>query len=1410
MVPRPAVRVLAILLSCLVGAAARASTNDTTGTRATVRLDADPVNFAIGEFTLLETLASQRGPFPLDFRFYYGSARNTRRLPDGLPFKFAHNLHGTLVHDTAAGTIALEPGLAAEIAFRQVGADWVVAAAEPSRVELRESGDFYYVCDPLEETLAIYRRAATNGNEVVSTLRAVLDRNANRWIHGPPADPTGHGPALVSDTLGRTFTFQYNVVGVVDTAPYLTQVTDQGGRAWRFRYEENPPDAPGRVTLRFVIDPLGNTNRFDYFTNGFHFLHALTRPLGNVPSRQFYRTTEPGDAFRGLVTSQIDGRSNLWQVTAQRFTPLEDPVSRFTLGQPDGTTRGFVHDHFGRVTRRTVDEEGRAIEFEADPERDVFTGLVDRRGGVTRVRYHDSGRLAETVNARGFRTAFTYAVRTQVLVNPFNLEAVPCRFPELTRADHPDGTFEEFEYDERGNVRVARDRVGALTRFGYNAAGQIVARTNALGGVTTFAYDAAGNLVGQSDSDGVSQSYGYDAFFRRTSITNADASVVRFEYDALDHLVGIVDEAGVRFEMAYDANGNLTNLVRAAGTALAQTHRLSFDELDRLIRAVDPAGFATAFTHTYRGGIENTTFADGSVVRVGYDRRQIPVEVTDEAGHVARLQRDGEGLPTFLLTPSGRRFRAAFDPVGFPVELVDGRTNRFVLAYDPAQRLTNVVDRLGRGLALGRDGEGRLTSLRLPVVGTTHYARNALGQVTNLTDFRGASWQMEYTTMGRLAASRDPLGRAWTFAYDARGRASRLGYPDGVVETNRFDAVGSLIARDFSTGLTLTYGRDAFRRVVQTGSSPVQITYDARDRPLAVTQHGATFAADYDARGRLATLDYAGLGTITYTYDPRGLVTRVHDSRTGAFVEMDYDADRLLLRMRRSNGVVTEFEHDANAQVRRIHHVGRADLRLDRNAGDEITRLGVTGVLDVAGFLPDEALEFAYDAAHQLTPAGFAQDARGRRTRDPQREYAWDDADRLTSVTQGPTVIAQEFTARGDVAVETVGGVATEFFQHDAISGRPVLAERRGGAFRRYYVFTPGGALLFAVTLPANAPSFYHFNHAGTTVLLTDADGAVTDSYGYTPYGRPVRHEGPSDQPYTFHGRFGVRELGRSGVFHMGARFYDAWTARFLSRDPAWLDLLTSPGDLNPYGFARQNPVGFADPTGRQARVLFVNGEVYTGHEASLELGTLVLVREADGSQRFMVVGAAGVVNFGEIHSGVVLVPVDLTNPFGCRIDSGTPEKGVAMARGERVLITQPVLPTVRPPGVLPPNAIPAVQALITSVQAPDRGRPLPAPDRNPAPEAPRGTRLQLTSHDRHFGAEAGTCESYYPRCDSSFEENRDELRKAGYQGPFSLLESLPGPARVLLLRLGPLAVLAGLAWAVRRRGRNGEPNTRR
>ena len=1178
----------------------------TTSSDAGYNLNAgDPISAATGEYYFFMNLFNLGGVLPLTFRLYYSSVGATKRRGDGLPFPsdssgsatFFTNQRLTITEIKFFEPPAafVEKGLGEEIGFHQTAGGWVAYDLEAIRYQLKETKDYYYLLDPIQELVYTFQKEFENEDMAIGILIAVQDRNGNTLTYEYPSDGglTGYdifwrGPDRITDGLGRELRFTYELMGTDLPFPFLTRVEDQNGRAWTLQYEvpaADNPSVPTGVTLRSITDPMGNVTTFRYGDH--HRITAIERPKGNVPLTQTYN---PAYSDRGVVETQRDAYGNTTWISADQFESRTEEVefngrevavrvvseeSQFTVTYPDGTQQVFQHDHGSRVMKSLTDQAGKKITFQSDPVHHRVTGVTDRLGDTTRITYHpETGKLASYTDAEGNTTNFTYTPQVQ------SFSPITFTFYNLTRVDYPDGTHEEFAYDDHGNVTTYTDRLGNQWTFTYNDRGQVLTVTNPEGGVVTYTYNPDGTLASSTDSDTGTTTYTYDALKRLTQVNYPDGTNIQVAYNDNDQITQITDRRGVVYKYEYDANGNLTRIERASGTAIAQTLRYEYDLMDRLSKFIDQAGKETQYNHDWRG-LTQMVFPDGASLTLQYDPRGWINGLVDEAGKLWQAGYDDEGVFSSFTTPTGREIGLTTDKLGYITGLTDPLGNSYQFERDPLERVTKITDRLGREITIGRDGEGRITSITMPVVGTVTYQRDGLGNITRLTDQRGSHWDFEYTPMGRLKKMTDPLGHSWTYAYDSVGRLSQITYPDGVTETRTYDGNGNLIRREFSDGLTLVFNYDELNRLTSTSSVPVEITYDNRNLVTNTRIHGGDFGATYDDRRRLKTVTYDGRMTVTYTYDARGLVTKVEDDLTGSWVAFTYDDDRLLTQITRSNGQTTTFTRDANGRITKITHIGKGEIEYTLNAENEITRIIENLPLDVASFLASEFKQYTYDAANQITAAGFAYDERGRRTQDPDRIYTWDSADRLARITHQGNEITYDYTALGELAQKTANGQATKYFYNYALWNHPIVAEKTGGDYTRFYVYTPAGRLLYYVDVPASKPYFYHFNHLGSTLFLTDSAGQVTDSYGYTPYGRLVRHEGPSGQPFTFVGQEGVLQEGETGLYYMKARHYDSLTGRFISREPLWEERIeANPRYANPYQYAFQNPLRFIDPTG--------------------------------------------------------------------------------------------------------------------------------------------------------------------------------------------------------------------------------------
>jgi RHS repeat-associated protein len=125
------------------------------------------------------------------------------------------------------------------------------------------------------------------------------------------------------------------------------------------------------------------------------------------------------------------------------------------------------------------------------------------------------------------------------------------------------------------------------------------------------------------------------------------------------------------------------------------------------------------------------------------------------------------------------------------------------------------------------------------------------------------------------------------------------------------------------------------------------------------------------------------------------------------------------------------------------------------------------------------------------------------------------------------------------------------------------------------YFRTPDGALI--ARRNGSDWRYYHYDELGSTRLLTDSSGNVTDTYSYDPWGNITSHIGSTnDNPYLYIGALGYYthyQDSEFGLLHLGFRFYDPKIGRFTQQDPI--------GDgLNWYEYVEGNPLAWADPYG--------------------------------------------------------------------------------------------------------------------------------------------------------------------------------------------------------------------------------------
>ncbi len=1143
----------------------------------------DPVDAGSGAYSFSLPMLRPGGPMGLNFTVTYRSDNENwqTRTPNdfpGIPSRFWWSTRSKLYIGDDERLVWTEDGgmvsFNADGSLNETPAKSNPDNGQPTPYVMKDTTDYVYVMNPVKENVYIFQKGGTETAQ--GRILYVMDRNDN-YLKFTYENEGHNNPSKIEDNTGRQLTFSYSDHdSTTEEAWFLDSVTDQAGRVVSFSYEDNASDNGSGWALRSVTDPLDATTTFQYSTvSGNKKLFGdnitqVTYPEGNTPYTNTYKATKVGKTTTARVTSQTDAYNNTTHLTYKQGS--KDTV-KTTAEYADGSKDIYVHYSDHSPPKELTDAAGKTATFEKN-DHEQITSVTDRMGDTATFDYHtESGKLASVTNARGDTVSYTYTAQDQGFTHPDTGETVTFTFYNLTRIDYPDGTNEQFTYDSKGNVSQRTDQTGNTWQYEYNDIGQITKITNPAGGVLDSTYNDDATMASSKDSDTGTTTYEYDAYKRLSKITHPDASTVQITYDLADRVSSLTDENGNAYAYTYDTNGNLIKVTDPAG----KETQYAYDLMDRVTQVTDRLDKQSALSYNSMRQLESVTDPTGVTTGFGYNTRRW-LNRTTIGEKTWQTDYDDEGVVSSRKTPLGYKTSFQTDKLGHTTAITDPLDKTTAFTRDAMSRITEETDPLGNTTAYTYDSRGLLSGVTMPVIGTSAYGRNQQGLLSQITDLNGQNWSFAYTSTGRPESQTDPLDRTWQFAYDSRGRLSTATYPDGGTQTATYDSAGNITRTLFTDGTDLQYTYDTLNRL--TSANDITFTYDAEGRVTKTTDAGVSFGASYDDAGRLKTVGYHNDAfTVTYSYSSdTGLLARVTDGLTGTQIDFTYDNDLRLTNITRSNGVNAAFTWDNASRLTRIRDGDVLDLQYTLDAAGQVRKATMDVPLEPSGSLSEDTKTFTYDAACQVSADGYTYDQRGQLTGSPESSLVWDGASRLIEIGGAGLT----YNGLGDLRTRNEGDTATHYYYNYAIGMKPIVAEQDAttNQFQRYYVWTPGGQLLYMIdAADGNKVSFYHFDRTGSTLALTDSTGAVTDSYAYTPYGKLLQHNGTNQQPFTFVGQFGVRQEGTNGIYHMRARYYDGVTVRFISREPLWPQT-ADPKMLNPYQYVGENPVGMVDPSG--------------------------------------------------------------------------------------------------------------------------------------------------------------------------------------------------------------------------------------
>jgi len=418
--------------------------------------------------------------------------------------------------------------------------------------------------------------------------------------------------------------------------------------------------------------------------------------------------------------------------------------------------------------------------------------------------------------------------------------------------------------------------------------------------------------------------------------------------------------------------------------------------------------------------------------------------------------------------------------------------------------------------------------------GIKQLSYTAAGQLASYTDCSGQTTRYRYDRFGELIEVIDALGRRTRHERDAQGRIRATHLADGQIERYAYNEQGLL----------------------------AQIQPPADGHPIAL---------GYDLWGRLTRREHAGL-TLGFVYDVAGRLTELINENA-ARSRFGWDVMDRLVREEGFDGRRQRYHWDRAGQLSQSQD-GRAHLSsTTRYRWDEAGRLIHTEHLDPEHPGERQITHTVYEP-HTFTPM-LRLSTRGKAAAKPHRlvqalqERADEPEDEAALASLQAAL--QALPASMQQSLNEATAQALE--QGLPASALTMLGEE--GPATKQHLDRMNKRLQEEAQQqkPPVEIHFYHCDHLGTPIALTDRNHHVIWAAKLDPWGNLEEEYNPNriDQPLRLPGQHHDRE---TGLYYNRHRYYDPGLGSYISQDPIGLS-----GNFNTVIYPK-NPLSIIDPEG--------------------------------------------------------------------------------------------------------------------------------------------------------------------------------------------------------------------------------------
>ncbi|MFJ8871749.1 RHS repeat-associated core domain-containing protein [Streptomyces sp. NPDC102473] len=902
--------------------------------------------------------------------------------------------------------------------------------------------------------------------------------------------------------------------------------------------------------------------------------NSLDAPAGTMSQRSWFTYERRLETF---LTDEV-----VWYDSSGAAVSF-DKKSDGTFTTPDGYSRDLVKNSDGTYTL-TDRKSGSKDTYTSSG---TLSQVTDRNGGVITVTSHEagagfkvtemrSGRWVDVTNDGGGWWHATDHTGRQV---SYRLDDQD-RLHKVTDTNLATVTY---GYDSSGRIESVTTQENRVTRFTYDSENRVTAMTRASteGGSTgptwTYAYSAssatAAGTTTVTDPEGDATKYVHNEEGEVTKVTDplthsrSTTYLAHMATTAVDAM-GAGSDLGNTTTYGWDDRNNPTSAALPSGATAQLTGWLTKAGMDvpgtldsadnnKTDYTYDAVGNTTSVAVTGTGGGTTSTHYNPATPTCGGFKGQ-KCSVTDARAKKTSFTYDTKGNLVKITPPAPQgETTITYDYAGRPDVVKDGRGIQSVYSYDDRDRVTEVSS-TNATVQYAYDDDGNMT-WRKDATGEADYAYDTLSREVfrSLQDDSEAT--LAYTAAGDLDTYTDPMGTT-EYTYDDAGRLESLKDPADRTTTYEYN------------------NNDRRTHTNYPGGTVQKVTLDEDGKPTAINAtHGSTTLVD-----------------LAYTYRQAS-----GDPGTKIYTRTDRAADRK-----------TAYTYNS---------AGRLSYAKETNTSSGARTASWLYCFDEAGNLTHQdttatlcptSLTYAYDDASELfkkngSTTGWSYDKAGNETAatpsggTARSGESWSDYNQLTSIAAGGTTYQVKHAATTNDERTKLGDT---WFHYTQLG----LASTTTGSTDTEFVREPGGTLN---SMTRSGKSYYYLTDATGNVLgAVDQTGTRTHTYAFTPTGTP--RTTPTEavpQPYQYAGAYN----DPTGLYKMGARYYDPTLGRFTQPDP-------SGQETNPYLYATGDPVNHTDPTGLLSLSGIGDGlgigsilyEGFTGGPAAAEKATAAMIAD--------------------------------------------------------------------------------------------------------------------------------------------------------------------------------------------------------